>query len=467
MQKQKGKDTAVEIYLEHDHNKGTVRVITPDVSSRTITLAEKKHNPTAFPRTESVNVRSWAEWGQSDNLPNFIYRRLSSVPIALQAIYKMAQDIYGNGLVYYKKKDFYEGNFVRAYDTRIEEFFRINRTRTHWLPNQALSRLLMWNAFSQMDLDGMSGKKIVKLYHLETMWSRLSKQNPLNNEIEYLKYSGKFGSLEMPSDKDILTLPLYRWYKDDFFQWLKGYSFVWHTKGLNMGATYYPRPFWLGLLDEKSWLDVAKNVPRIVYALQDNQASIKYVMRVSRDYFKFKYPDWNSYNDKKQRTLIDEFEIKVQASLTGIDNVGKLLTLYLAEENGKFVGTIEIEALDDKLKQDAWIPSSAVAGSEIFNAIGFHGSQMSLTNEGGKMGAGSGSDARVHFNSQVLRNTLEQMEILEPLQFVFDFNGWDYIVMIDNFSQTTTDKAATGVGSGQGTTDNGQSKQQKSKTQNA
>jgi hypothetical protein len=446
MQKQAKKDnTVLEIYLEQDKTTGAIRSVTPDVSARTINLVEKKYNPSAFPRTEAMNVRGWAEWGQADNLPNFIFQRLSSVPLAIQAVYKMAQDMYGNGLVYIKKKDFYEGNFVKAYDKNVEDFLKINRIRTQWLPNQSVSRYLFWNAFSQMDLDALTRKKIVKLYHLDATWSRLSKQNPLNNEIEYVKYSAKFGSLDIPSDKEILTLPLYRWYKDDFFDWLSGYSFVWHTKAVNVGATYYPRPFWLGLLGEKTWLDVASNVSRIVYALQDNQSVIRYVMKVSRDYFQFKYPDWTSYSDKKQKALIEEFETKIQSSLVGVDNVGKLLVLYLAEENGKFVGTIEIVPLDDKMKQDTWIPSSAVANSEILNALGFHSSQMSLLNEGGKMGAGSGSDARVHFNSGVLRNTMEQMEVLEPLQFVFDFNGWDYVVMIDNFAQTTTDTASSGV----------------------
>lgn len=446
-------NTVLELYLEQDKVTKEIRMMTPDISTRTIreaaidaTDVKKKYTPTAFPRTEAVNVRGWAEWGQSDNLPNFIHKRLSTVPIAMQAMYKMAQDIYGNGIIYFKKKDFNQGNLVRAYDAEVEKFFQVNRIRTHWLPNQAISRLLFWNAFSQMDLDKATRKKIVKLYHLDTMWSRLSKQNPQNNyEIEYVKYCGKFGSLEMPSDADITTYPLYRWYQDDFFNWMKGYTFVWHTKAMNVGTTYYPRPFWIGLLAKKTWLDVAANVPRIVNALSENQAVVKYIMKVSRDYFKFRYPDWEDYSDQKRLDLIDAFEERIQNSLTGIDNMGKLITLYLAEENGKFVGTIEIEPIADKMKQDAWIPSSSAANTEILNSIGFHASQMSLTNDGGSLGAGSGSDARVHFNSGVLRNTIEQLEILEPLQFVFDFNGWDYVVMIDNFAQTTTDKNPTGI----------------------
>ena len=188
----KEKDIALSIYLEQDKATKQIRKITPDVSVRTIQEVEKKYTSTAYPRTEATNPRGWAEWGQLDNLPNFIHKRLSSVPLAMQAILKMAQDIHGNGLIYIKKKDFYTGNFQKAYDPEVETFLTKNRVRTHWLIHQAVSRLLFWNAFTQFDLDLITKSKIVKMYHLETMWSRLSKQNlQNNNEIEWVKYSGK------------------------------------------------------------------------------------------------------------------------------------------------------------------------------------------------------------------------------------------------------------------------------------
>jgi hypothetical protein len=422
---------------------GKYSVATPGVSIRNLGV-QKKYQPTPFSRTEATNPRKWAEYGDYDNLPQIIHSRLSSVPMAIRAIYEMSRDLYGNGLIYVKRKDFFEGRIIGAYDPRVDAFFTENRVQQIWLPNQAFARTLFWNAFSKMDLS-KDKSKIVRLDHLDTMWSRLSKQNPSSFEIEYLYYCGKFGGDDVPSEADLSTIPLLRQYKPDFFNWLKGDSFAFHTKGFNAGTTYYSRPLWMEILKQGSWLDVARDVPRIVKSLQENQAHIKYVMRVSQDYFKFRYPDWFSYSAKEQTRLIEEFEAGIEEGLTGAENPGKLMTMYLKEEHGKFIGTIELVPLDDKFKSDYWVPSSATANAEILNALGYHSSQMSMMNEGGKMGAGSGSDARVHFNSGVLRNTIEQMEILEPLQYIFNFNKWDYVVLINNFAQTTTDNQSSGV----------------------
>jgi hypothetical protein len=442
----KESDIVLNIPIAQDLQSGKYTAVLPDISIRAMVEAEKKYNPTGFPTIEAVNGRKWAEWGMADNLPNFIHTRFSGVPSVMKMFKDMVSDIYGKGLCIVKKKDYWEGNFIKCFDPAVERFFTDNYIKTDWFPRQSFNRLLFYNSFSQMDLS-VDRKQITNIYHQDAMWSRLGKQNPNTWEIDWHHYSGKFGSMEVPNDNEITSLPLInKFRKDAFFKKLRGSSFVWHTKAINAGTTYYSRPFWLALLNPKSWLDVVANVPRIVFALQNNQAVIRYVMRVSRDYFKFRHLDWESFGDKKRESIIEQFEKKIQDSLTGVDNPGKLVTFYLAEENGKFVGTIELVALDDKIKQDAWIPSSSVGNIEIANAIGFHASQFSSASDNGKMQSSSGADALIHFNSGVMRNTIEQMEILEPLQFIFDYNGWDYVVCVDDFAQENTQKQAAPSG---------------------
>jgi hypothetical protein len=439
------KDTVISLVIG-ENAEGKLQVI-PELSVRTLQDIEKKYNAPNFPRTEATNPRGWAEWGGSDNLPNFIDRRIASVPFAKRVLYRMAQDMCGKGVVLVTKKDFYEGNFVKTYHVDAANFLDKNFVNTKWLFPQAFAKMMFANHFTQIDLDAR--KKAVRLFHLDSMFCRISKQNMSNFEIEYLKFCGKFGSLEMPADNDIKTIPLYKWYRDDFFSWLKGDSYAYHSKSVNIGTTYYPRPIWITLLEKDTWLDVAKKVPHSINKLGNNQVKPKYHLKVSVDYFKFKYPDWSSYvGDKasKRTELIDAFEQKIEDSLSGADNAGKMITTYHFEENGKFLGLVELVAIDDKLKENNWIPSSLSANNEIINAFGYHASQMSMMGDTGKgMGAGSGSDTRVHFNSGILRNTLEQMELLEPLNHIFQINGWDVVAMIDDLGQTTTDKSKSGI----------------------
>lgn len=437
-------ETAIELVIGENMRTGRLQVI-PELSVRTLGEVEMKYNAPIFPRTEATNPRGWAEWGLSDDLPNFIDKRIASVPFAKRVLYRMAQDLCGKGVALVAEKDFFEGNYVKTYNKEAADFINRNFVNTKWLFPQAFAKMMFANTFTQIDLD-VDKKKVFRLFHLDSMFCRVTKQNTNNFEIEYLKYCGKFGSMEMPADSDIKTMPLHKWYSDDFFTWLNGDSYAYHAKSTNVGTTYYPRPIWITMLGEDTWLDVAKNTPNGINSLAKNQIKPKFHLKVSVDYFKFKHPDWDSYTAEKRKTITDALEQKIEDSLTGIENSGKMITTYHFEENGKLLGMIELVPIDDKLKENNWIPSSMSANNEIINAFGYHASQMSMMSDTGKgMGAGSGSDARVQFNSGVLRNTMEQMELLEPLNHAFQKNGYGVVAMIDDLGQTTTDNAKSGI----------------------
>lgn len=410
---------------------------------RNIGEANKRYPASAFPRTEVMNVRGWAEWGSGDNLPQQIDKRLASVPFAKQVLYKMAQEQCGKGIVLVNKKDFYEGNFVRTYHKEAVRFNERNLINSRWLFPQALNKLMFANSFTQFDLT--AGGKVDRMFHLDSMYSRLSKQNAANKEIEYHLYSGKFGTSEIPRDEDIRKLPLFRWYKDDFTKWLKGLSYVWHTQGTNVGTTYYARPIWINALEKNGWFDTAANVPKLINALSKG-IKPRWRLKASMEYFKFRHKNWDSLKDEERNTILDAFEAKIEEGLAGVENAGKLITTYHLEENGKLIGAIELEPITDDFKENQWLPSSLGAKSEIIDAFGYHASQMSMMSDNGKgMGAGSGSDARVHFNSSILRNTMEQLETLEPLNHAYAKNGFDVVAMIDDLAQTTTDNSKTGI----------------------
>lgn len=436
-------NTALIIAIAEDA-KGKLSIV-PDMTIRTFIDPMAVYNPANFPRTEATNPRGWAEWGGYDNLPNIIDTRISSVPFAKQVLVRQAEELCGKGVALVKEKDFFEGNYIKTYHPEAVKFIQKNSINTQWLAPQAFAKKMFFNTFTQLDLD-MSHQKVARMFHLDSMFCRLSKQDVNDFEIKYMKFCGKFGSQEMPADSDIKTLPLYRWYKEDFFEWLKGESYVFHGRSVNVGTTYYPRPTWIKMLDKDTWLDIAKNTPRGILKREENQARVKYHLKVSVDYFKFKHPDWDAYTAEKRLEITDAFEAKIESSLTGFENGGKMITTYHFEENGKLVGLIELIPIDDKFKNDEWIMSSTSANSEIINAFGYHASQMSMIGDNGKaMGGGSGSDARVHFNAGILRNTMQQMELLEPLNHVFQKNGYGVVAMIDDLGQTTTDQSKSGI----------------------
>lgn len=78
--------------------------------------------------------------------------------------------------------------------------------------------------------------------------------------------------------------------------------------------------------------------------------------------------------------------------LAGVDNTGKSLVTLVKENSSEWCvqsGKIEVVAVDDKLKTGAWVPDSTAADAQIVQGFGIDPSQIGLTQEGGKMGAGS------------------------------------------------------------------------------
>jgi hypothetical protein len=111
---------------------------------------------------------------------------------------------------------------------------------------------------------------------------------------------------------------------------------------------------------------------------------------------------------------------------------------------------VEIIAVDDKVKKDAWVPSSNAADAQIVQGLGLHPSQVGLQPEGGKMGAGSGSDQRESFNTGITVNTIDQNILLEPLNWIATYNAqvdpeWDVTFFIDHTYHTTTNKQEDGM----------------------
>lgn len=195
-------------------------------------------------------------------------------------------------------------------------------------------------------------------------------------------------------------------------------------------------------------MDVSASVPEVVQSMMKNQVRLKYQILIPESYFKIRHQDWeNGYTDEKRRQIIEAFTKKLNEQLSGTTNAYQsITTVFKQDEFGKEAfGKIEIIAIDDKIKKDSWVPSSAAADAQIVQGLGLHPSQIGLASEGGKMGAGSGSDQRESFNTAITTNTIDQDIILEPLNFVADFNRWDVTFMVDHTYHTTTNNQESGL----------------------
>lgn len=396
----------------------------------------------------------WAYWGDDDLLPTQMRQKVEAVPIAGAVLNKKISMLEGNGIVYFNTSDIAKGGQVeRAYLPEVESWLEDNRIQTEWFPAQCADYCLPFNAFSEL-IFTKDKRAISGLYHISAEHARLSKANA-RNQIDWLIYSYHFPFGTAQAEKNRVAIPLYRWYdREAFLDGLTGRKFAWHTRFPTPGLIYYARAWWMGLFKKDGWLDVSSQVPRIVSAMQKNQIALRYLILIPESYFIIRHPDWTTYTAAQRQVIIDKKVKDINTYLAGVDNTGKsLVNLFKENEiTGAAYGKIEIIAVDDKAKSGTWVPDSYAADQQIVQGFGMDPSQIGLAPDGGKMGAGSGSDKRESYNLLVTLNTPDQRRVLEPLNWISRYNKWGVTFMIDHTMHTTTNDQESGlVTSKQGT----------------
>lgn len=400
-----------------------------------------------------------APWGPTDDFPNRVHLKNSRVAIAQQAILKLAKKLYGAGIYYVRRSDFAKTRTPdRAYIPDVEDFLDDNEINLHWYFPQCLEWQTLWNTFSEMKLS-LSKKYVVGIYHKEANFCRLSVQDKNTGVIRNLIYDTRFAFWQhqnLPGDPSnpksdtpkSTVIPLIPWWrKEEWLSNLGGYTFAWHTRIRSGAAIYYPMPPWEGLFKKNGWMDSAADVPRIVNSMQQNQIRLKYQFVVEETYFKILHPEWESYTAEQRRAAIDKLNNTMNETLVGVDSgYTSLLSVFKYDATlNQMLGKVEIVAVDDKIKADAWVPGSEKANFEIVQGLGAHPTDFGLARENGSMGAGSGSAEMQNYNISTLTNTIEQEYLLAPLNFIARYNRWDVRFMIDNPKLTTQNGDKSGV----------------------
>lgn len=409
----------------------------------------------AIPREDTDGYR-WARWGCDDRLPTDVRCKIMKSPMASSAVYKLIKMMYGNGLVYYRNSDLREGSTVeRARIPAVEQWLTRNRIDTKWLMPQLTDYRFVVNTFSEIILN-KRGDFITGLFHKPAEFSRLSKQNRDNLLIEYLYYSTHFGTGKVPPNNEWVKIDLLPWWQTEEFIEKKVKTgvrkFAWHSRLETPGVKYYARAPWLGLFRKNGWVDASIAVPEVVNAMMRNQVVITYQISIPESYFTIRYIEWDSYTDDKRNDIIDELIKDINATLAGTDNLYKSITTVFRqnEMNGAAEGMIEIKPIGDQIKKDSWVPTSDVADAQVVQGFGLHPSQLGLGTKNGGMGAGSGSDQREGYNTEITINTMEQQIVLESLNFCMKFNArtnpdFDVTFAIDHTHHTTTNNQESGL----------------------
>lgn len=405
-----------------------------------VTMGKKdgaKESTVLLGETETM---PWSYWGDDNLFPQNVLKDLELNSIALRALEKRKNVHYGRGIVAYREiKDVVTGEEKkeRVKDPEILEFFRNNRINLQWI-DLIGSLEVFANAFPEFVLN-KEGTKINRVFVKDPAYCRYERMNEKSGRIEKLFYSAIWDRNPSKDDGTLAEIPTFNPYKvrDDGSYPDKKFVNPVFYKSFN--KSYYHLAVWNGVRSG-GWMDIANKVPKLKMALMKNQMTIKYHVEIPNDYFLKRFPE-PDYTKKQREAKRQEMEDNLNKFLTDVENSGKSLVTYAMFDQitkTNFPGW-KINVIENKLKDDAYLPDSQAANSEILFAIGVDPSLIGGSGvPGGKLGAGSGSDKREAFWMLNAEMGPYRQISLEPLYFIRDFNGWDQNIEFDYVTVDTS-----------------------------
>lgn len=393
-------------------------------TSGTVMLSEAAPKAPAPTVHEDDRSNYYFPWG-SDNLhpQNVVQKAWESDQIPSLLDWKIKALISG-GLIYgnlefdengtEKLVPFDDPEISRfAFQSALKRYSREAASDYYWLNH----------IFAEMILSG-DRSKVATITIQEASFMRFALQHETTGIIPEVYLSANWH--KMPSKEKVQAIPLLDPYWDPAMTMrnAKGHRFVYTNAFPSPGKVYYQDAPWHALFNS-GWLDIEKAIPEFKKSLMKNQISIKFHVMVPRDYWPSKYADWDSKTAEEKVTLKKAELTAFDSFLKGEKNAGKsFMTEYETNLDGKINNGWEIKAIQDPMKDGAYIEDSQEAGAHIMRALGLDPTLVGNGPGRNNGSAGSGSDKRVARDIYLLNAKADMDVILEPLDVASEYNGW-------------------------------------------
>jgi hypothetical protein len=159
-------------------------------------------------------------------------------------------------------------------------------------------------------------------------------------------------------------------------------------------------------------------------AIFKNQATLKYHVKIPSDYFAKNCQNWNGLNDAEKEKLKDGIEERLEKYLADVENSGKSVTTYTYKDAlGNETG-IEITAIDNKLKDGAYLPDATAGNAETLFALGINPGIIGVGIPGSRDSQGSGSYVREELWKMQALIMADRNVTLAPLRHISRLNNW-------------------------------------------
>lgn len=371
----------------------------------------------------------WVNWGTDNKKPCRLSYKIGKSGVLNAAISAKARIAIGKGVapVLVTGRDQKSGQEIMdwIYDPEIEDWLELNNDYLYSL--QFIRDMVGYGwAHSRIRMDN-GGQNIASFKTDDVLKCRLGEMNKETGEIMQTFYSPSWKDVKGPKDYKTLEMLSENNELADLQKRLGrgkgGKEFSLISRGDLNGKSYYPNPIWESVME---WVDLVIKVPEMKHAMFNNQMSIKYLITISIKYFERGDTKWNSYNaDEKQQKFKDKVT-EINKHLTGNDKAYKsIAAASYMDPSGKEIKDIQIEVLDDKVKDGKLLPESSAGDKQILFSLMMNPTIMGANTFGaGEGGAGSGSDIREAYLVQIMLMEAERRMNTKIFNIVKRFNGW-------------------------------------------
>jgi hypothetical protein len=410
--------------------------------------------------TEDKEQNKIAAWGTTNKFPQELLADVRKNGAATSGLNAVRDNHYGGGFILFKEK--YEED--KNGDTKrklvqqsflqhpeINTFFKSNQMKTFF--KESIADLEYFAIAFPEYVTSNDYNAINEIYRQKSAQCRFELMDEKTGVIKNVWISTKWHKKADLTEGTFAKPVRYinpAWSSETVKDYCKKHKITRFIRPVHypmLDENYYPVAPWHSAYYSK-WIHVSNSIPEFKKALFENQSTIKYHIEVDNDYFKSKYEDaWEDFSVDEKETVRKEFVDFIDSSLRDTKNTGKSIwSMIYRDDEGKEIPGLKITAIDDKLKDGAFLPDGVVANDEILSAISVDGCIISSGQVGG-IGAGSGSDKRVAWDILSARAIPKREYYLSPFEFIQQYNGWDETLVgaFQNTQITTLDVNPTGT----------------------
>lgn len=388
--------------------------------------------------------KEYVSWGSYNQKPDELNKVIKGTGVLRTGLSFKSRVCFGQGVIPVT---------ISGYDDAQNEVFSVVKDQDivnyingyqfrRYITNSFKDLFKLGNTFPVLILNsGFS--KIVRVDSFNATHCRISK-----DKTSLLNF-GNFATQSPQKDK-ALIIPMLD--EDDpwgHLQWLKhkdklsaAIAFP-RIKNFFCSNDYYGVADWEAAM-EAGWIDIASEVPKFIKRTYQNAMTLKYHVKIPREFWKQRFPKDKYKNEGDRERAINEYMDNFDKNLSGFEGASKTIFTNFTAEMGRDINDKwEIDKLDSALNNDEKLSTSAAANSEILFALMVNPSVLGAGMPGGPYSgnAGSGSDIREAFMVSALLSHIERQQVLDPIELMLQFNGYNNIQLkYKQLYLTTLDK---------------------------